>query len=399
MPKGLAAPPTWLLGFGFLPLGINGGVTLITMPQLLSGDHVPEQTISHITALALAAGFFSFLLSPILDWRFSRKTYALGLTCLCALSTFAVLMLEKHVAVLAPLFFGSSLCAFLVCAAAGGWFGNFVASTEKNRLGAWFAAINIASGGGIAVLAIPLLRDLPYPVGAGVIAGLILMTAPLFLVIDCPPADGRLASESFANFARDVGSVLKKPSVLWTLMLFVSPATAFALTNALGGFGRDFNTSERLVSLLGGAGVTVAGLVGSLLIPRISTRIAPRTLYLLVGGTGAIFSLALILAPRNPISFALALLGENVFQAAAFSVSNLIMLRTLSDDDPLASTQVGMMLAASAVPLTYMQVIDGHAYSFHGVVGSFAADALISGGVCLALALVLRLFRRRIPAI
>jgi hypothetical protein len=30
--------------------------------------------------------------------------------------------------------------------------------------------------------------------------------------------------------------VVRRPIVLWTLLLFLSPATAFALTNSLSGF-------------------------------------------------------------------------------------------------------------------------------------------------------------------
>jgi hypothetical protein len=51
------------------------------------------------------------------------------------------------------------------------------------------------------------------------------------------------------------------------------------------------------------------------------------------------------------------------------------------------------------VPITYMQIVDGHAYDFGGVTGSFLADALVSGAACILLALMLAVWRRRIPTV
>ena len=58
-----------------------------------------------------------------------------------------------------------------------------------------------------------------------------------------------------------------------------------------------------------------------------------------------------------------------------------------------------MLTAAYSLPLIYMQMIDGRAYAFGGVTGSYVADALVSGGACVALGLLMWSFRRRIPAI
>ena len=95
-----------------------------------------------------------------------------------------------------------------------------------------------------------------------------------------------------------------------------------------------------------------------------------------------------------------AALGENVFQAASFSVGNMIVLRTIGHDNPLAATQFGLLNSAGSLPLMYMQYIDGQAYgAMGGVNGAFLADAGVSGAACVTLALVLWFWRRRIPAI
>ena len=386
------------MGFGFLPLGASGSVMLITVPQLLAANHVPEQQIASVTAIALIPGFASFLLAPLLDWRFSRRAYAVSFAVIGALCQYAALLLIHNLQWLTGLLFADSMAIGLCVSAVGGWFGNLTPTERKGALGAWFTVANLGGGGLVAMSAIELLRGLPYPLGAGLLSLAVVAALPLYFWVACPPADGRLASEGFRDFARDVLALLRNRSVLLTLLLFVAPAASFALTNLLGGVGHDFNTSEKFVGLVGGVGVAIAGVVGSLMIPQLNKKVEPRPLYLLVGGFGAAFTLLLVLLPRTPAVFGLAMLGENVFQAASFSVQNVIVLRTIGHNNPLAATQFGLLTAAGSLPLAYMQLIDGRAYGFSGVNGSFLADALVSGGACLVLALVLWLLRRMSPA-
>src|ERR1017187_5687867 len=390
-------PPVWLMGLGFIPLGVSGTILLITVPQLLAANHIPERQIAFITAIGLFPSFGSFILSPLLDWRFSRRSYAIALTIIGALCSFGALVSINNLALLTALLFTANLAVSLEVFAVGGWFGSLIETDKKGRLGAWLNAANAGSFGVAAAIAMSLLRGLPYDLGAGILSSFILLALPLYWAIPCPPADQRLASESMRDFLRDVLSLLKKPSVLWTLLIFLLPAASFALTNTLGGMGRDFQTSEALVGLLGGIGSSVAGVVGSLLIPRFERLVAPRPLYLLVGTVGALVTLGLVALPHNPTAFGAAMLGENFFQGAAFSVQNLIILRTIGHNNPLAATQFGVLLVATSLPLVHMQAIDGNAYAvFGGVNGSYLADALISGTFCMILGLMIWFFRAAI---
>jgi len=400
MPTPRKLPPIWLMGFGFFPLGASGSLMLATMPILLASNHVPEARIAAITAAALVAGIVSFAAGPLLDWRLSRKTYAILFASLGALFIAAALTFIRHLTILPFLAFAANFSIALCINAVGGWFGNLMPSDkEKTALGVWFTVYNLGAGGVVGSLSIFALRDLPPGVGVALLALTVAGAIPLYLAIDCPPADNKLAHERLAAFAVDVLALVRRPVVLWTLLLYAAPAASFALTNTLPGFGADFHTPEKLVGLIAGVGVAVAGVCGSLVILPLAARLAPRTLYLLVGGFGAAFSLALILLPRTALTFGLAVLGENVFQAAAFSTQYVITLRTIGQDNPLASTQFGLLTAVTFVPLTYMQLIDGGAYGLGGVNGSYAADALVSGGAVVALALVLWRLRRFVPPI
>ncbi|MGZ6037270.1 MAG: MFS transporter [Phenylobacterium sp.] len=394
-----ALPPIWLMGMSYLPFGVFGGIMLIAVPQLLAAAHVPEPQIAAITAAGLMPGFMTFPLGPLLDWRFSRRTYAVAFASVQVLCAIAALLSLDDLLRLTVLLFAGNFAGNLYYNAVGGWFGNLVETEQKGAIGAWLTVGNIGGGGLIVSVAAGLMHALPSPLGALAIGLIAAAPIPFFLFIRCPPADGRLAHEGFRDFARDVAALLRKSSVLWTLLLFLLPAASFALTNALGGFGADFHTSERIVSLLGGAGLVVAGVFGSLMVPVLAKGVAPRPLYLLIGGLGAIFTLVLVVIPHAPASFGLAMLGENIFQSAAFAVETMIILRTIGHENPLAATQFGLLNAATSLPLTYMQYLDGQGYGVGGVNGSFLMDALVSGAAVLLLAGVLWRWRRRIPAI
>jgi PAT family beta-lactamase induction signal transducer AmpG len=393
------------MGLGFLPLGASGSVTLITVPQLLAAQHVPEPTITFITFISLSPGFIGFFLAPMLDWRYSRRAYAIVFTVLAAIFQFAALLFTRDLTLMSILLFAEGLAIGQCVSAVGGWFGNLTPTEQKGSLGAWLTVANLGAGGLVASLAIPVLRGLPYLLGDAILSATLVLAVPLYLWVVCPPADGRLASESFKAFAADVLALLRRPTVLWTLLLFLAPAASFALTNVLGGLGRDFRASEAFVGLVGGVGISIAGVIGSLAIPGLAKLIPPRRLYLLVGAVGAAFSVLLIFLSHTPFNFGVAMLGENLFQAMAFSTANVIILRTVGHDNPLAATQFGLLNSAGMLPLTYMEAIDGAAYGhaaayrFGGANGAFMADALVSGAACALLAGAFWIWRRRVPAI
>ena len=374
-------------------------MALFVVPQLLAADHVPEARIAGITALSLFASLASFPLTPILDWRYSRRSYAIALSIIAAVFNAFALLNTHNLEALGYLLFGAQLATQLCINAAGGWFGAITAPERKNALGAWMAVANISGFGVVAMGAVPLLRALPSPLGPILLAATILIVLPLYLWQWCPRPDAKLASESFRDFALDVGRLLREPKVLWTLPLFLAPAAAFALTNTLGGYGAQFHTPEPVVSLIGGLGATIAGVIGSLAIPPLAKTVSPRVLYLLVGAVGAAFTVACMPLPRTAAVFGLLYLGENVFQSASFAVSNIIILRVIGENNPLSSTGYGLLITATVAPITYMQVVDGRAFDFGGVNGSLLADALVSGAACLLLAAMLGVWRRRIPVV
>ena len=263
--------------------------------------------------------------------------------------------------------------------------GSLIDKKEDGELGVWFAVSNLGAGGLMMVLAGEVVSSLA-PALAGILMGAaILVPMLLFLVIPSPAAHRRPARESFGRFNRELVSLLRQRHVLMALALFLLPAASFALTNVLGGTGSDFSTNERTVSLFAGVGSSAAGIVGSFLLFPLARRFPLRPVYLAIGVIGAVFTLSLLSLPRLPWSFAVAITGENLFQALAFATANAIAFEVIGPDNPFAATLFTVLLAANNLPITYMQFLDGKGYDWRGLTGALLTDASISVAACLLL--------------
>ena len=382
-------PPTWLMGLTNTPFGLTGGFCAVIIPELLAAHGIPAGHIAAITAAILSPGFWIFAISPMLDAWFSRRTYALIFGSLTAIAVaFAVAHPDRPGLVEAVMLPGFA-AAMLYQGSVGGWMGSLIDKKEDSGLGVWFSVSNLGAGGLMMVLAGQLISRLT-PTQAGTLMGaVILLPMLLFLAIPSPPPERRPARESFGRFNRELASLLKQRHVLMALALFLFPAASFALTNVLGGTGSDFSASERMVSLFAGVGSSAAGIVGSFLLFPLARRFPLRPVYLAIGITGAIFTLSLLALPRQPWTFAVAITGENLFQALAFATGNAITFEVIGPDNPFAATLFSLLLAATNLPIIYMQFLDGRGYNWHGLAGSIVTDAGISIAACLALGWVL----------
>lgn len=120
-------PPVWLLGLCNFTFGAYFAVMLQTVPQLLSADGVPQPTIARVTAIGMIPSFCSFFLSPILDWRFTRRAYAIALALLNGGALLAMLASLHDMTRLATFMFVGAGTINLYQAALGGWLASIVA--------------------------------------------------------------------------------------------------------------------------------------------------------------------------------------------------------------------------------------------------------------------------------
>ena len=388
-------PPVWLMGLSNLTLGLVTGIVAFALPQLMAADRIPEGKIAAITAVAVSPSFWCVLFGPMLDVRFSRRWYATVLAgCSGLFAAIAFLSLHRLLVLELALTLANA-SANLFGAALGGWLSNIIGAEDRNILSKW---MNIALIGGMGIASIAgggLTRVLPIALAASLMGLIVMLPTAIFLTIPASGPDRRLAAESFGQFSREVLSLLRHREIVVVLLLFLSPCSSFALTDLLGGLGADFHATAREISLAGGVGEFVPAIIGCFLFPTIAKRVPLRLFYLANGVAGGLFTLSLLLLPHVAWAFALAIFGEFLFQAVAFSIQIGIVFEAIGPNNPLAATTFAFLTAATNIPVTYMMVADGRAYSAAGIVGTLSADASISIAACLVMGIVLSKFSPR----
>lgn len=378
-----------MMGLTNLSYGLYGGVVAFAFPQLLGERHVPESAIAGLTAVAFSPGFWAFLLSPILDVRFSRRWYAFVLAIVASLTLVVAFLNIDHLGVLEIVLTLGFLAAYLYQSAVGGWLSSITAGHEKKPISVWVTIGNVGGFGIMAVGCNQLVGHLSPLTVALVLGASILVPTVVFPFMPAPGPDWRLASESFPRFLRDLACLVRRREVLVAVILFAAPAATFSLTNFLGSRGGDFHASPGFVGLVGGIGVSAGGIFGCLAFPALSRLMPLRPLYLTIGLVGALSTLGLMLLPRTPGSFAIILITENVFQSLAITTSIAVIFETIGRNNALASTTFCFIASAYSLPISYMLYIDAFGFVRGDIAGSLAIDA--SAGIVASVVLGLML--------
>jgi len=382
-------PAVWLMGLSNATLGFSNGLVFFVMPQLMAAAHVPEPKIAAITALASTPFFWFVFFSPMLDVRFSRRWYATVFSALSGAAAAVAVLSLHHLQVLQITLVIGSAAAVLSSSALGGWLSNITPNEQKNPLSKWMNIAVISGAGLTAGAGGEFVRRLPLIPAAILIGTIVFIPAAIFLFIPAPGPDRRLAGESFVQFNGEVLSLVRRREVALVLLLFLSPCSTFVLTNLLGGLGADFHASARAISLAGGVGAFIPGLLGCSLFPVIARHLRLRSFYFVNGIVGCLFTLSLIFLPHTALTFAIALFGEFFFQALSFAIQIGIVFDAIGPDNPLAATTFSFLTAATNIPMAYLTVIDGHAYSAGGIIGMLLTDAAIGILTCAVAAILL----------
>jgi PAT family beta-lactamase induction signal transducer AmpG len=387
--------PVWLLGLANAPLGITGAVALLIAPQVLAARHVPETTIANITTLGLVSTMVFFLIAPVLDVRFTRRTYAIAMSIAASLLTVVAVLNFANVALLGLWLFLCMLTANLNSAAIGGWFGSILPHEDDAQLGAWMTVANVAGFGIASIVGITLVHQAGLWIAALVLGAMNLLPLLIIFSVDPPTEERRRASESFGKFGKELMVLARRRDVRRLLLLLILPCASFALTNTLGGLGGDYHASEKLIALIGGFGVTLAGIFGSLSVPILSRRFPLIGVYLGIGIVGGLTTLLLLVLPHTAPIFVLAFVLQNIWQSAGLSTGNALALSSIGKNNPLASTQFAVLTAAMSAPITYMQLIDGHAYGAGGLTALYATDGGLDLIACTLMAALFFYWLRR----
>lgn len=370
--------PPWAMGLAIAPLGFYFGFISTAIPILLAAHGVSVGKISEVSAVGFSPTFWGFLLCPILDVRFSKRTYALffagvGAVCL-GVSTLLVDHLAAFTAVV------TTGCAAMVIFgnAHGGWMPDVIEDKHYSQVGGTSNIANLGAAGLFATLAVVLVRTLASPMAALLLGLTIFAPTVMLFFIPLPAKPTRSAGEMFRSFFGDLYRVCKRPGCIAGIICFVSPTACFALTNLFSAMGRDFQAPERWVTALNGPGVAVVCSAGCLVGIWVCGFFLRRTVYLVTGFGGAAAALAMIFTPHTLTFFAAGVLTYNFFQGINYTAFTALEFEIVGASNPLSSTQIALLTACSNLPISYMTAVDGHFHTAHGLGGMLAVDAISS---------------------
>jgi PAT family beta-lactamase induction signal transducer AmpG len=378
------------MGMANMPLGFYYGFITTVMPFVLASRGVSTARIAEVSAIGFSPTFWAFLLSPVLDVRFTKKQYAVGLfgfgaCCLgCAVLVMGRLGIFTAVVTLgcaAAALGGNALGAVLIETVDEGYFG---------RIGAWYNVANLGAAGMFGTIAIFILRYQPVGLAGAELAGIVMLPLILFYFFPALTRPTRSAGETFRTLFRDLFTVLKRRECVLGLIAFIAPGSAFALTNLFAGLGDFYHAPPTWVAWIGGAGVAIACSIGCLIGGPICDRFSRAQVYVMTGIVGAGVSVAMIFAPHTTMVFAVGVLAYNLAQGLNYTSFSALAFELTGKKNPLACTQVSLLTASANLPISYMTALDGVGSRWHGLTGMYGVDAGLSLVACGALLVLFR---------
>ena len=244
--------PPWAMGLAIAPLGFYFGFISTAIPILLAAHGVSVGKIAEVSAVGFSPTFWGFLLCPILDVRFSKRTYALFFAGVAAVCLGVSTLLVGHLAAFTAVVTTGCAAVVIFGNAHAGWMPDVIEDKHYSQVGGTSNVANLGAAGLFATLAVVLVRTLPTPVTAGLLGLTVFAPTIMLFFIPLPAKPTRGVGEMFRSFFGDLYRACKRPGSIAGIVCFVSPTACFALTNLFSGMGRDFHTPERWVTALNG---------------------------------------------------------------------------------------------------------------------------------------------------
>ena len=385
-------PPSWLIGMGTLTFGLVAGFVVTALPFLLSKAGVSVDRIATVSAVAMSPTFWAFLMTPIVDVGFTRRTYAFLFAIASSASLGAALLLfsPARLSLFTALVLLAELTIVLQSSAVNGWVSGFVPDTERGKVGGWINAANLGGGALGAMVVMWSAALLPYRT-LGLMIAFAAVASTLFLLRFPKPADPQLGLRQIRGGTfRSVVQTSRQPQVLTGFLLFLAPASCVAAINLFAGLGKEFQTSSEWVVWTTGAGAAATSAIGSILGGYIADRVDRGVLYLGGGILAGGCALWMAASPHTPATFTAGVLAYNCVAGVCYAAFTALCLQLVGIRNPTAATQLALFAAASNGAIVYMTWADGQGFRMFGIRGLLMVDGLAAIGAAIPLLLFLR---------
>jgi len=369
------------MGLAVTPYGCVAGLISTTVPVLLRAEGVPVTKIAGMITLALSPMFWSFLLGPMLDVRYSKKVYAFGLAMLAAACIVLAIFQLHNIPLLTGLLVAANTMVCVYRYAISSWLTAVLETHHYPTAGAVTEIANLGGMGMSGGLSVWFVRSLPLPFAAAAIASLILLPTLLLLGFPDIPMPLRGAREVFRTFFGDLYKLLRQRRCRYGLLVFLAPVCSFALPFAA--VGKEFHTSENWMATINGPTHAVVCSLGCLAAVYVARWVSVRMAYILTGLIAAFVTGVMMFSPRTMMVFAVGRLLYSFLEGINFAAYSAYLYQLVGKNNPLAGTQVSLMSAASCLPIVYMTALDGLGFDLGGMTGMLAMDTFVAVAACV----------------
>ena len=378
-------PPLWVMGVANAPYGAVNGFITTAIPILLRAQGVSVAEIAGIISIAISPLFWIFVLSPVLDVRFSKKIYSVFFALLAASCIFLSVFFLHDLRILTLLLVAAYSAATLYHYALFSWLTQIMEDHHYAPIASICEITNLGALGAFGAISVWLIRSFSAPVAGLTLAAIFLLPPALLLFFPAAAIPTRRIQVVFNTFFRDLYTLLKQRRCRYGLLIFLAPICSFALPFA--SVGPEFHTTERWMTLINGPGASIACGLGCILAIFISRHVTPRMSYILTGLVAAMVTGAMMPAARTMAVFAVGRLLYSVLQGINFTVFTALLYQIVGRNNPLAGTQLSLLNASSCLPIVYMTALDGVGFQHGGMNGMLAMDTFVAVATCIPILL------------
>ncbi len=266
-------PAPWLFSLLILPLGIVVvGFNFTALPLLLAQAGVSVDRIASISSIINLPGVLGFLVAPVVDIKFRRRTWLAMATFATALSVclYFPLIGASHPTLMTVLILVGGFVTFLVSAACGGLIVKALPMLAQSKAADWIMAGQLGGGAVGAAVILWLAARMPIATVGLCMAALIALPGLLSFTIPEPlPEPSPWFQRRRALIGREIWAVARSPQRRWGTLLLLAPGGTGAAQSLLPAIASHYGVGAAGVMWMNGVGggaiLAVGALCGALI--------------------------------------------------------------------------------------------------------------------------------------
>jgi len=399
-----------------LPFGASSGFVTVTLAYQLTQGGVDAAQVAAVVAADLLPQTWKFLWAPIADTTLSRKSwYVIGavLTAVGIIASGLVPATGAALPLLSALVFLMSTATTFLAMSVEALIAHHTPNEVKGRASGWFQAGNLGGSGLGGGAGLWMAQHLSAPWISSVALGLACVVCAAALRWIPEPIHTRARGtgdpaagfrsvlsqlwSSLASVLKDLWIMVRSRSGFLALLVVFLPIGTGAASNLWAAVAGGWHASADTVALVNGTLNGVLSAVGCLIGGYFCDRLDRKTAYLLYGAVQATCAVAMALAPHTESMFIAFTLLYAVLNGLAYAGFSAVALETIGLS--AAATKYNVYASLSNMPILYMGLVEGWAYTRRGASGMLYAEAALAAVAIVIFASASAVTSRHRPAL